>query len=82
MINIATNTTYQENSDDKHSKNVKFGWYRCTVRFTLPTCDDKGDVIGKNAFQGKMIIRFDDLRRLKIELRRQEPRRQELKMAK
>lgn len=24
----------------------KYGWYRCTVRFTLPTCDDKGNIIG------------------------------------
>ena len=47
-------------TDDKHSKDAKSGWYRCTVRFTLPTCDDKGNVIGKNAFQGRMIIRFDE----------------------
>ena len=60
LIKIATNITYKENSDDKHSKNAKFGWCRCTVRFTLPTCDDKGSVIGKNAFQGRMIIRFDE----------------------
>lgn len=60
LIKIATNITYRENSDDKHSKNAKFGWYRCTVRFILPTCDDKGNVIGKNAFQGRMIIRFDE----------------------
>ncbi len=60
LIKIATNIAYRENSDDKHSKDAKFGWYRCTVRFTLPTCDDKGNVIGKNAFQGRMIIRFDE----------------------
>ena len=60
LIKIATNIAYRENSDDKHRKNAKFGWYRCTVRFTLPTCDDKGSVTGKNAFQGRMIIRFDE----------------------
>ena len=60
LIQIATNIVYRENSDDKHRKNAKFGWHRCTVRFTLPTYDDKGNVIGKNAFQGRMIIRFDE----------------------
>ena len=27
------------------------------VRFTLPVSDDTGNVIGKNYFQGRMIIR-------------------------
>lgn len=58
LIKIATNITFRENSDEKHSKNAKFGWNRCTVRFTLPICDDTGNVIGKNAFYGRMIIRF------------------------
>jgi hypothetical protein len=26
----------------------------------LPICDGEGNVIGKNAFQGRMIIRFDE----------------------
>jgi hypothetical protein len=60
LIKTATNISFRENSDDKHSKNAKFGWYRCTVRFTLPACDDRGNVIGKNAFQGRMIIRLDE----------------------
>lgn len=60
LIKIATNITFRKNSDGKHSKDAKFGWYRCTVRFTLPICDDKGNVIGKNAFQGRMVIRFDE----------------------
>ncbi len=58
LIKIATNIAFRENTDEKHSKDAKYGWYRCTVRFTLPTCDDRGNVIGKNAFQGRMIIRF------------------------
>jgi hypothetical protein len=52
--------SFRENTEDKHRKNAKFGWYRCTVWFTLPTCDAEGNVIGKNAFQGRMIIRFDE----------------------
>jgi hypothetical protein len=60
LIKIATNISFRENTEDKHGKNAKFGWYRCTVRFTLPACDSEGNVIGKNAFQGRMIIRFDE----------------------
>ena len=57
LIKIATNISFQGNTEPKHSKNAKYGWYRCTVRFTLPISDDKGNVIGKNYFQGRMIIR-------------------------
>ena len=60
LIQVATNVVFRENSDEKHIRNARFGWYRCTVRFSLPTCDDKGNIIGKNAFQGRMIIRFDE----------------------
>ncbi len=59
MIKTATNISFRENSEDKHTKNAKFGWYRCTVRFSLPTCDDKGNISGRNNFQGRMIIRHD-----------------------
>jgi hypothetical protein len=45
--------------DNKHKINAKYGWYRGTVRFTLPTCDDKGNIVGKNVFQGRIIIRCD-----------------------
>ena len=36
LVKTATNIVFRENSDDKHNKDAKFGWYRCTVRFTLP----------------------------------------------
>lgn len=57
LIKIATNISFKENTETKHAKNARYGWYRCTVRFTLPVSDDKGNVIGKNFFQGRMIIR-------------------------
>ena len=60
LIKIATNITHRENHDDKHNKDAKFGWYRCTIRFSLPICDDKGSFIGENTFRGRMIIRFDE----------------------
>lgn len=60
LIEIATNTSFQENIDEKHKYNAKYGWYRCTVRFSIPICDDKGQIIGRNCYQGRMIIRHDN----------------------
>ncbi len=59
LVSIATNIVFRENTEEKHSSNAKYGWYRCTIRFSLPTCDDKGNVVGRNYFQGRMIIRCD-----------------------
>ena len=59
LVKIATNITFRENTEQKHNSNAKYGWYRCTVRFSLPTSDDKGNITGRNHFQGRMIIRCD-----------------------
>ena len=59
LIKTASNVSFRMNSEEKHSINAKFGWYRCTVRFSLPTCDDRGNITGRNFFQGRMIIRCD-----------------------
>lgn len=58
LIKIATNISLRGNNKKKHSIDAKLGWYRCTIRFTIPICDDKGSIIGKNQFQGRMIIRY------------------------
>lgn len=60
LIKVATNIAFQDNTEEKHKSNAKYGWYRCTVHFTIPVCNDKGEVIGQNAFQGRMIIRHDE----------------------
>ena len=59
LIKTATNIIFRENIEPKHSKNAQYGWYRCTIRFTLPTTNDRGEINGKNMFQGRMIIRCD-----------------------
>jgi hypothetical protein len=59
LIKTFDNVSFQYNMDNKHKINAKYGWYRGTVRFTLPTCDDKGNIVGKNVFQGRIIIRCD-----------------------
>lgn len=59
MIKIATNIAFQENTDEKHKNNAKYGWYRCTVRFSIPVSDDRGNIVGRNNYQGRMMIRHD-----------------------
>lgn len=59
LVEIATNITFHENTDEKHKSDAKYGWYRCTVRFSIPTCNDRGHIIGRNNYQGRMIIRCD-----------------------
>lgn len=59
LIKTAENITFKENMEKKHRVDAKFGWYRCTVHFSLPICNDRGNTIGENGFQGRMIIRCD-----------------------
>ena len=63
LIKTAVNTVFRENISEKHKVDAKNGWYRSTVRFSLPTHDDKGNVTGKNYFQGRMIIRCNEDRK-------------------
>jgi len=57
LIVTATNISFRQNDAEKHNKNAKHGWYRCTVYFTLPITDENKKIIGKNEYQGRMIIR-------------------------
>jgi len=60
LVKTATNIVFRNNEAIKHTKDAKFGWYRCTVYFTLPITNDKAEVVGKNEFQGRMLIRCDE----------------------
>ncbi len=57
LIQIATDVSYRKNLSAKYDSNALLGWYRCTVHFTLPITDDKGNVIGKNLYRGRMLLR-------------------------
>ena len=59
LIKIATNIAFQENTDEKHENDAKYGWYRCAVRFSIPVSDDRGNIVGRNNYQGRMMIRHD-----------------------
>lgn len=58
LIQIATNSSYSENTKQKHKKDAKFGWYRYDVRFAIPVYDDKsGELIYYNVFSSRMLVR-------------------------
>ena len=54
---IATDISFSENFEQKHSHDAKYGWYYCIIRFTLPVTNDQKEVIGRNNFRGRMVIR-------------------------
>ncbi|MCD7746678.1 MAG: hypothetical protein LUI13_15595 [Lachnospiraceae bacterium] len=58
LIQIATNPKWDQNKEDKHGKDAKFGWYRYTVRFALPVYSNgSGELIRYNVFGAKMLVR-------------------------
>lgn len=57
LIENATDGTFQENFKEKHRYDAKYGWYKYCIRFSLPVCDDKKNVVGRNIFKGTMLIR-------------------------
>ena len=59
LIRSTSEITYSPNLDEKHKKDAPNGWYRGTVHFTLPVTSDKGDIIGKNSFRGRIVLRCD-----------------------
>lgn len=57
LIQSLSEIKHFENFDEKHKADAPNGWYRGTVHFTIPVTNDKGDIIGKNSFRGRMVIR-------------------------
>ena len=57
MIQNAGNMRYQENLDEKHKSNAKYGWYRYTCRFMLPVYKEDGSIERYNCFRIEMVVR-------------------------
>lgn len=57
LIEIATDSKYEENQKDKHSRDAKWGWYRYDTRFALPVYDENGNVDRINIFCASLIVR-------------------------
>ena len=57
LVQVLNNIVFQQNLEPKHQIDAPNGWYRGTVRFTLPIKDERGNTVGKNSFRGRMVIR-------------------------
>ena len=57
LIEIAVVKHFRENTEAKHWRNAKFGWYRYDSRFALPVYDDYGEVERYNVFSARLLIR-------------------------
>lgn len=57
LLEIADNKRFRENSDKRHLRNARFGWYRYDSRFELPVFDEGGNVERYNRFRVTMLIR-------------------------
>ena len=57
LLEIAENKRHRENTDKRHIRNAKFGWYRYDSRFALPVYDESGEIERNNIFRATMLIR-------------------------
>lgn len=57
LLENATNKRWSENFKDKHGVDAKFGWYRYTSRFALPTYSNEGELMRYNVFRIEMLVR-------------------------
>lgn len=59
LICISSGVTVQDNLNEKHKYDAKYGWYRYDSRFAIPIYDENGNVERYNVFRCRMIIRHD-----------------------
>ena len=57
VIEIAVGKHFRENTEAKHWRNAKFGWYRYDSRFALPVYAEEGRVGRYNVYRAELIIR-------------------------
>ena len=61
MIQIAKNPKWEENHEEKHAKDAKFGWYRYEIRFGLPVYDEKTGLLCRyNIFTAILLIKHSE----------------------
>lgn len=58
LIRIAKNPRWEENKEEKHNKDAKYGWYRYDIRFGIPVYDDKTGVLARyNIFAAILLVK-------------------------
>ena len=58
LVENASNKRIQENLDEKHVKDAKYGWERYTCRFVLPVFSEDGEIERYNHFRIEMLVRI------------------------
>ena len=51
MIEIATNSAFEENHKSKHNRDAKNGWYRYDTRFAIPIYSDNDELERYNIYK-------------------------------
>ena len=64
LIEIAVGKHFRENTEAKHWRNAKFGWYRYDSRFALPVYDEEGEIERYNVFHTSLIVRHSEDKKL------------------
>lgn len=64
LVEIAVGKNFRKNNEEKHSRNAKYGWYRCDSRFALPVFDEMGKIERYNVFHASLIIRYAEDKKL------------------
>lgn len=57
MIEIATNSAFEENHKSKHNRDAKNGWYRYDTRFAIPIYSDNDELERYNIYKARLLIR-------------------------
>lgn len=57
LLECASNKRWTENYKEKHNMDAKYGWYRYTSRFALPTYSEDEVIKGYIVYRIEMLIR-------------------------
>lgn len=61
LIKIAKNPRWEENKEEKHNRDAKYGWYRYDIRFGIPVYDDKTGVLDRyNIFKAILLVKYSE----------------------
>ena len=58
LIKIANHSRWEENHENKHKKDAKYGWYRYDVRFGIPVYSDiSGELERYNIYTAILLVK-------------------------
>lgn len=60
LIEIANHKRFRENTDKRHRRNAKYGWYRYDTKFELPVYNESGEIERYNRFRATLLARYAD----------------------